>query len=101
MENSTAAEDNIEASTPSVTRVSASHGGDFRRMAGHGQPIVNGGADPSPRDRRFTGPLVACNQQDEPVSCPDGILERAVDRRPGAIEAVAVQVECPVRNDRP
>jgi len=37
-------------------------------VAGHGQPIVNGSADPTALDGRLSLPVVAGNEQDKAVA---------------------------------
>ena len=54
---------------------------------------MDGGADSAPLDRRLAPALMAGNQQQDAVSGGDGLLERSVDRFPGAVEIVAVEVE--------
>ena len=82
-----------------MTPVRAPNGCDFPRVTGRGQPVVNGGADSPTFDMRAAGPLVSGNQQEHAFAGADRLLERPVDRRPGAIEIHAMEVEHPVGND--
>ena len=93
MEILASAKDNIEASAATVAAVRAAHGGDARSVARGGEPVMDGGADSAPLDRRLAPALMAGNQQQDAVSGGDGLLERSVDRFPGAVEIVAVKVE--------
>jgi len=78
----------------------ASNGGDLRRVAGCGQPVVDGSADPPALHRRVARPMMAGDQQDDTVAGADRLLERAVDRGPCAVEVQAVQVDDAVGLDR-
>ena len=44
-------------------------------------------------DRRLAGPMMAGDEQHDAVAARDRLLERAVDRAPGAVEVHAVKVE--------
>ena len=68
-------------------------GRNVRRVAGRGQPVVNRRADASALDGRLAGPVVAGDQQQDAISAVDRLLEVAVDRRPGAVQVEAVEVE--------
>lgn len=66
-----------------------------------GEPIVNGSTDCAPADRRIAGALMAGNQEKEPLAARDRLLERAIDRSPGAVEAHPVEIDHPVRCNSP
>ena len=72
---------------------------DAQRMPGMGQPIMDRGPDPASFERRVPLPLMAGNQQQNPVPGSDRPLQRAVNGIPSAIEAVAVEIEDPVGID--
>jgi hypothetical protein len=50
-------------------------------------------------DRRLTASLVPGDQQDDPVTRRNGALQRIIDRRPGAVEVMAMEVERAIRAD--
>lgn len=77
----------------------AAHRGDLARMAAMGQPIVNHGTDFAALHWRFSAPFMPRHQQQDPLSARDRLLQRAVDRRPGPIEAVSMKVENPINLD--
>ena len=81
--------------------VSPPDGGYGRRVPRRGQPIVKGGADPAAFDRRFARPSMAGDQQYYPVAAPNRLLNSPIDRRPGAIEVVAVEIDDPIGFDCP
>src|SRR5205085_639297 len=57
------------------------------------KPIVNGGADPAALDWRVTRPMMPGDQQHDTVARGDGSLQRLVDRVPGTVEGLAVQID--------
>ena len=75
--------------------------GDLRRVARSGQPIVNGGADAASLDGRLAGAGMAGNQQHDAVAALDGLLQAPVDRGPGAVQRVAMEIDGAVGLDRP
>lgn len=79
--------------------VGGPHRRDARGMAGCSQPIVHGRANSAPFERRLALPFMAGNQEQNPIAARNRALQRPIDRFPGAIEAVAVQVERPVGLD--
>ena len=83
-----------------MTAMRASDRGDILRMTGRGDPVMNRGPDAAALDRRLARPMMPGNQQENPFTAGDRLFERAVDRRPGAIQIHAVEVEHPVRLDR-
>jgi hypothetical protein len=60
---------------------------------------MNSGADTPALNRRITAAVVASNQQQDPISATDCMLEGAIDRPPGRVEVHAVEVEHAVRLD--
>ena len=93
------AKDNIEASAPSVAPMRTSHGSDAWRMAGRRKPVVNGRPDTPPFQRWFALALVTGDEEQDTVASDDRALQRAVDRLPGPIEIVSVEVDDPVGLD--
>src|SRR4051812_37953120 len=79
----------------------AAYRGDRRSVARSGEPVVHRGPDFPPLHRRRPRPVMPGNQQQQPVAARDCLLDSAVDRRPGAIEREAVEVEDPIRLDAP
>jgi len=84
-----------------MTPVSAANRRNSMRMARGGEPVVDGGADPSALNGRIARAMVARDQQDHAVPGTDGLLERPVDGTPRGIEVHAVEVDDAVRLDRP
>ena len=93
------AKDNIEASASSVASMSAPHRGDPGRVAGNRQPVVNCRPDSTPFERRLAPSLMTRDQEQDPVARGDRSLQRPVDRLPGAVQAVAVEVQRAIRLD--
>lgn len=54
---------------------------------------MDGGPDSSPLERRIAPSFMAGDEEQDPVSGTNRALQRAVDRLPCAVEAVAVQIE--------
>lgn len=79
----------------------ATYGCDARSMPGMRQPVMNCGANLATLDGWFARSVVASDQQQHSVAAPNGLLQRAVDRRPGSVEGQAMKVEDAVRIDRP
>src|SRR5689334_2522073 len=46
------------------------------------EPIMNGGPNPAPLNRRLARSMMTGNQQHDPIAAGDGLLECAVDRDP-------------------
>ena len=82
-----------------MATVGAPHCGNPRRMAGSRQPVVHRGANPAAFQRRFPLALMPRDKQQYPVSGGNRPLQSAVNRLPCAIEAVAMQIQRPVRLD--
>lgn len=81
--------------------MSAPNGRNFAGMARCREPIVDRGADGSPPDRRLARPLVAGDEEQDPVAARDRLLERPVDRSPGAIQGQSMEVDNSVRLEQP
>ena len=77
--------------------VSAAHRGDAGRMPRMGKPVVDGRSDLASRDGWFAGAMMTGDEEQNAISGGDALLERAVDRLPGGIQAHPVQVERAVR----
>jgi len=82
-----------------MTPVSAAHGGDPGRVPRCGEPVVDRGADLAPLHWGAAGPMMAGDQQDDALLALDRLLERTVDRPPGAVEAHPMEVDDAVRPD--
>ena len=76
-----------------MTAVGTSYRSDARRVARVREPVMDGRPDPAPLDGRLAGSMVTGNQQHHPIPASDCLLERAVDRKPGAVEVHAVEIE--------
>lgn len=79
----------------------APNGGNARGMARCRQPVMHGSPYSTSLERRLATALMAGDQQHHAVAgacCP---IEPSIDRLPGSIEAVAVQVEDHVGFDPP
>ena len=79
----------------------APHRGNPRCMPRHGQPVVNGGTNSAALQRWIAAPLVAGDQQQNPVTGSNSAIQRMVDGGPGSIQSMAVEIEHPVRLDPP
>ncbi len=94
-----ATKDYIEASATPVTPMRGAHRGDFRGVTRRRQPVVNRGANPAARDWWFAAPFMPGDQQYHALARGDGALEGIIDRRPGAVKVMAVEVEGAVGAD--
>jgi len=94
-------QDEIEAAASAMTAVRAANGGNPTGVSGSGQPIVNGGADPSALDWRVARPMMPGDQQHDTVAGRDRLLQRLIDRVPGTVEGLAVQIDDAVGLHRP
>lgn len=74
-------------------------GGNFAGVPRGGKPVVNHRADRAAPHGRFACALVAGNEQQDALAAHDGVVERSVDRPPGAVEAQSVKVDDTVRLD--
>jgi len=70
-------------------------------MPGSREPVMDGGPNPAPLDRRIPRPMMAGDQQDDAIASRDRSLETAIDCRPGGVEIHAVKIEHAVRLDIP
>jgi hypothetical protein len=71
--------------------------GDVAGMARVGEPVVYCRADPPADDWRLACAGMAGDQKQYAVAVRNRALQPAVDRRPGAVEVMTVQVEDLVR----
>src|SRR5688572_13333140 len=94
-----AAEDDVEAPASAMAAMGAPDGGDPRRVARCREPVVDRGPDPPSLDGRLAWPLMAGDQQHDAVAGGDRLLQDGVDRAPGTVEIMAVQVEDSVGGD--
>jgi hypothetical protein len=79
--------------------VSPAHRGDFTSMAGRPEPVADGSADRAPADRHFPCPLMPGDEQHYTLTASDRLVQGAVDRPPGAVQAHPVKVDHPIRLD--
>jgi len=70
---------------------------DFGRVSVHREPVVNRSANPPALDGRISRAMVTGDQQDNTLMIHNGLIESAVDGRPGPIQAHAVEVESSIR----
>jgi hypothetical protein len=68
-------------------------------MARSRQPIMYRGADSAPFEGRFSLALMTRNQEQNTVARCDRALQHLINRYPGAIETMSVEVEHPIRNN--
>jgi hypothetical protein len=80
-----------------MAAVGTAHRRNISGVAGSGEPIVNGGADGAPPDRRLARTMMAGNQKNHPLVSGSRLIERAVDGVPGAVEVEPVKVNDAVR----
>ena len=90
----------IEAAAATMAPVCTPDRGDFRGMAGDRQPIVNRRPNAPALDRRLARAGMTGDEQDDAIATADGLVQAAVDRRPGPVKAVAMQVDDPIGLDR-
>jgi hypothetical protein len=83
-----------------MASMGASHGGNGRRVARQGQPVVNRGTDAASFDWRSSGAVMPGDQEDDPLAARKRLFKDAVDRAPGAVEVHPMQVEDPIGLDR-
>jgi hypothetical protein len=60
------------------------------------EPVVNGGADLAALDRRLAPPMMARDEQDKAIPGIARAFQGEVDGPPGAVEAVAVEIDDPI-----
>ena len=83
-----------------MARVGRAHRGDARCVGRCGQPIEHGGADLASPDCVIAGPSMAGDQEHDALTGSNRPFQRVVDRFPGLVEVVAVEVQHAVRFDR-
>lgn len=93
---STPAKNDVEAAAAAVPAMRISYRRDARRVPGMGQPVVNDRPDPSALKRRIALPLMARNQQQNPLASDGRPLQRTVNRVPRPVEGVTMEVEHPI-----
>ena len=82
-----------------MARVRAPYGSDARRVPRRLQPVVNGSADLAALDGRIPLPGMAGDQQDDPLSSANRMLESTVNGTPCPVECHPVKVDYPVGVD--
>lgn len=83
----------VEAAASAVTAMRTPYRGNIRSMAGNCQPVMDSGPDPAAFERRFSPPFMARDQKENPVLGCNCSLQRSVDRFPGQIKTMAVEIE--------
>ena len=73
-----------------MTPMGTPDGGNARRMARGGEPVVDCGADAATLDRRIAWTMMTGHEKDDAVAAGNRSFQRAVDRLPGAVEIHAV-----------
>ena len=73
--------------------MSGADGRDFASVPGGGEPVVDRSPDGAAADRWLARAPVTGDQEDEPLTAGDRLLERAVDRPPGAVQGQSMQVD--------
>jgi hypothetical protein len=81
-----------------VAAVGAADRGDSRSVARGGEPVMHRGANFPSLDRGLAGPMMAGDQQQHPLAARDCLLEAAVDRGPGFVQAQPVEVQDAIRS---
>jgi hypothetical protein len=71
----------------------APYGSDLRSVARCCQPVVHGRTDAPSLNGRFTGPLMAGDEKQNPLAMSDRELETAVNCTPGRVEVHSVEIE--------
>lgn len=96
---SSAPKNDVEASAASVAAVCAPDRGDISSVPRSGEPVVNRGPNLAALDRRFAGPMVAGDEQENPLITANRKRQSTVDRVPRAVEIHSVEIKYPVRLD--
>jgi hypothetical protein len=73
---------------------------DFACVSRSREPVMHRSTDRTAPDRRLSGALMTGNQQDNPLSVGDRLIERSVDCAPGAVESHSVKVDDAIGSDR-
>ncbi len=94
------AQDDVDAATPTVATMGPSDGRYPLPVARCCEPVVDRRADSPALHGRIAGPGMAGDQQQHPLVVNDRLLQGPVDRLPGAIEVVAMEVDDAVRLHR-
>ena|SRR5437763_6837204 len=76
--------------------VRAADRGNAWRVPRSGKPVVDGRPDAPARDRWLARPMMAGNEEDDPVARVNRLLQSAVDRAPRTLESHSVKVEDPI-----
>jgi hypothetical protein len=69
-----------------MAAMSAANRRDRRSMARGGKPVVDGGADLASLHRGVAGAVMPGDEQDNPVTARNCLIETAIDGGPGAVE---------------
>jgi hypothetical protein len=84
-----------------MTPVSPANRCDFPRVARCGEPVVDRGPDLAALHRRVARPVMARDQEHDALAASDRLLQPSVDRGPSRIEGQTMEIEHPIRLDRP
>lgn len=76
------------------------NGGDVRRMAGSGEPVMHRRTNPASLHRRIAWPVMSRDQEKQAIAAHDGLLEASIDCAPCAVEAHPMEVEDAIRLNR-
>lgn len=79
--------------------MSAPDCGDGAGVPRSGEPMLDRGTNPPANERRIALTPMPGDEQYQPVTAGNRLLETAIDRPPGGIEAMPVQIDHPVRRD--
>lgn len=82
-----------------MTAVCTPYRSNARRVAGSRQPIVDSGPDPATFQGWIALSFMPGDQQHDTLATCYGPLQCPVDRQPGAIQAMAVEIEHAIRVD--
>src|SRR5437868_2418565 len=83
-----------------MPRVRSADGSNLGGVPRGCEPVVNGRTNPAALDRRLAWAVMAGNQQYDAVPSHNCLVEPAIDRRPSAVEVLAVQIDHPVGCNR-
>ena len=97
---SAAPENEVEAAASTMPAMGTANGGNAAGMAGRCKPVVDGGTNPSPLDRRVARPMMPGDQQQDTVAGRNRSFQGDVDRVPCPVEVHAMKIDNPVRLDR-
>ena len=85
-----AAQDEVKAAPTAVAPAGAANRRDHVRVPRSGKPIVDGRPDLAALDWRIAGPVMASDEQYDPLAMVNRLLERSIDGAPGGVEAHSV-----------